>query len=139
MIAGLKWSMIDIETGVMKRKEANAIQTKKRSPPVKMGNRLLNHMRRWRRIDSKDEIFVVHFKGQKINRPVSSWERVRRVAGLPNYVTPHVLRHSRATTLMKAGVSLWDAAKALGMSVAVLESTYGHHHPDWQKDAANAR
>jgi integrase len=61
------------------------------------------------------------------------------MAGLPQYVTPHILRHSRATTLMKAGVSLWEASKALGMSVAVLESTYGHHHPDWQKDAADAR
>lgn len=40
---------------------------------------------------------------------------------------------------MRAGVSIWEAAKSLGMSVAVLESTYGHHHPDWQKDAAEAR
>lgn len=40
---------------------------------------------------------------------------------------------------MKAGISLWDAAKSLGMSVAVLEQVYGHHHPDWQKDAADAR
>ena len=25
------------------------------------------------------------------------------------------------------------------MSVTVLMSTYGHHAPDWQKDAANVR
>ena len=139
VIAGLKWSMVNLETGVMQRKEHGAIQTKKRSPPVKMGNRLLHHMRRWRRIDSKDEIFIVHFKGRKIDRPVSSWDRVRRLAGLPDYVTPHVLRHSRATHMMQQGVDAWEAANALGMSLEVLTKVYGHHHPDWQKDAANAR
>jgi hypothetical protein len=40
---------------------------------------------------------------------------------------------------MKAGVSLWEAAQSLGMSVAVLEAVYGHWHPDFGKDAANAR
>ena len=139
VIAGLKWSMIDLETGVMKRKEANAVQTKKRSPPVKMGDRLLFHMRRWNRLDDKGVVYIVNYRGRRIDRPVSSWDRIRKAAGLPEYITPHILRHSRATTLMKAGVSLWDAAKALGMSVAVLETVYGHHHPDWQKDAANAR
>ena len=131
--------MIDLETGVMTRKESNAPQTKKRAPPVKMGDRLICHMRRWKQIDDNGALYVVHFRGRKIDRPCSSWDRVRKAAGLADYVTPHVLRHSRATTLMKAGVPLWEAAKSLGMSVAVLESTYGHHHPDWQKDAANAR
>ena len=139
VIAGLKWSMVDLETGVMKRKESNAPQTKKRAPPVRVGNRLLCHLRRWRQIDGKDAIYIVSFRGERIKRPVSSWQRVREAAGLPDYITPHVLRHSRATTLMKAGVSLWEAAKSLGMSVAVLEAVYGHHHPDWQKDAADAR
>lgn len=104
-----------------------------------MGNRLLCHMRRWHKMDGGSAVWVVNFRGQKISRPCSSWERVRTLAGLPHYVTPHVLRHTRATTLMKAGISIWDAAKSLGMSVTVLETVYGHHHPDWQKDAAEAR
>lgn len=139
VIAGLKWSMVDLKTGVMKRRESDAPQTQKRSPPVKIGNRLVSHLRRWKRIDGQGVTYIIHFRGRKIVRPVSSWDRVREVAGLPDYVTPHVLRHSRATTLMKAGVNIWEAAKALGMSVAILESVYGHHHPDWQKDAAEAR
>jgi len=139
VIAGLKWSMIDLETGVMKRREANVQQTKKRAPPVRVGSRLLFHLRRWRRLDGPKGIYVVSFRGERIKRPVSSWERVRTAAKLPRHITPHVLRHSRATTLMKAGISLWDAAKSLGMSVAVLEQVYGHHHPDWQKGAADAR
>ena len=140
VITGLKWSMVDLETGIMQRKERGASQTKKRAPPVKMGKRLLAHMRRWRRLDSAGStVYVVNFRGKRIARPVSSWERVRLAAGLPGYVVPHTLRHSRATHMLKQGVPIWEAANALGMSVAVLASTYGHHAPDWQKDAANVR
>lgn len=138
VIAGLKWSMVNLETGVMTRKESNAVRTKKRAPPVKMGQRLLAHMRRWKRMEPS-ELYVINYRGRPIKRPVSSWERVRLAAGLPEYVTPHVLRHSRATHMMQQGVDAWQAANALGMSLKVLTDVYGHHHPDWQKDAANAR
>jgi hypothetical protein len=37
---------------------------------------------------------------------------------------------------MQAGVDVWEAAGALGMTVDMLTRTYGHHHPDWQKQAA---
>lgn len=138
VITGLKWSMVNLETGVMQRKERNAVQTKKRSPPLRIGNRLLAHLRRWKRLDGKIH-WIVHYRGAAISRPVNSWERVRRESGLPSYVVPHILRHSRATHMLKQGVPIWEAANALGMSVAVLASTYGHHAPDWQKDAANVR
>jgi len=139
VIAGLKWSMVNLETGVMQRKERGAIETKKKAPPVRMGSRLLAHLRRWRRLDGKDAVYIVNFRGKKIGRVDKSWPRARRLAKLPAYVTPHVLRHSRATIMMKAGVNPWDAANALGMSLEVLTRVYGHHHPDWQKDAAEAR
>lgn len=121
------------------RKEKGHIETKKRAPPLRMSERLTAHLKRWRRLDGKDVEYVVNYRGKRIARPVSSWERVREKAGLPEYVTPHILRHSRATTMMRAGVNPWDAANALGMSLEVLTKVYGHHHPDWQKDAAEAR
>jgi integrase len=139
VITGLKWSMVNLETGIMQRKERGAVQTKKRSPPVKIGSRLAAHLRRWRRMDSQGTTHIINYRGRAINRPIRSWDRIRDAAGLPEYVTPHVLRHSRATHMLKQGVPIWEAANALGMSVAVLASTYGHHAPDWQKDAANVR
>jgi integrase len=138
VITGLKWTMVNLETGIMQRKERGTVQTKKRAPPVKLGSRILFHLRRWRLLDKKCE-HVIHFRGMAIHRPVSSWERVRREAGLPDYVVPHILRHSRATHMLKQGVPIWEAANALGMSVQVMAAVYGHHSPDWQKDAANVR
>jgi integrase len=137
-ITGLKWSMVDLKTATMLRREPGVAETKKKSPPVRMGWRLMAHLRRWKRLDGPDATYVVNFHGKKIARP-DSWARLVKKAGLPDYITPHVLRHSRATTMLKAGVAPWEVANALGMSLQVLISVYGHHHPDWQKGAANAR
>lgn len=138
VITGLKWSMIDLETGIMKRKERHVAKTKKRAPPVRIGHRLLSHLRRWKKMDG-NATQVVSFRGKAIARPVSSWERIRIAAGLPEYVVPHILRHSRATHLLRAGVNPWEVSNVLGMNLQTLIAVYGHHIPDWQKDSANVR
>jgi integrase len=61
-----------------------------------------------------------------------------RLAGLTGRVTPHTFRHTAATWLMQNGVSMWRAAGFLGMSVETLDRVYGHHHPDYLSDAAEA-
>lgn len=37
---------------------------------------------------------------------------------------------------MQAGVPIWEAAGHLGMTVETITRTYSHHHPDFQKAAA---
>src|SRR6185312_3277700 len=138
VITGMKWSMIDLETGVMVRKEVGTVEIKKRAPPVRMSARLMAHLRRWKRMDGSAE-HLIRYQGKRVKNPLRVWNETREKAKLPKYVTPHILRHSRATTMLKAGVAPWEAANALGMSLKVLIDTYGHHHPDWQKDAADAR
>jgi hypothetical protein len=39
---------------------------------------------------------------------------------------------------MQAGVPIWEAAGFLGMSPAMVEQTYGHHHPAHMRGAAEA-
>jgi len=97
------------------------------------------HLKRWKRLDGKGAEWVIHYKGKPIKRPVRTWEQTRKAAKLPAYVVPHVLRHTRATNMMKQGKDPWESAKALGMSLTMLEKVYGHHHPDWQKDVADTR
>jgi integrase len=138
-ICGLKWNMVDLETGVLRRRPRGAAETKKRTPPVKMGYRLLAHMRRWQRLDKSPTGPVLHYNGKPMKRVDKAWTRAKRLAKLPVYVTPHVLRHSRATHSLRAGGKPWDVANALGMSLEVLLKVYGHHIPDWQSDVANLR
>jgi integrase len=140
VICGLRWSMVELKTGIMQRKPPGAPQPKnKQSPPVRMGKRLMAHMRRWKKMDGKKAEFVITYQGKRVNNPHRAWDETRIAAGLPKSVTPHILRHTRATNLMQQGISTWEAARSLGMSTAILESVYGHHHPDWQRNAADVR
>lgn len=140
VICGLRWSMIDMKARIMHRKPPGAPQPRnKRAPPVRMGDRLMAHMRRWKRLDGKDADYLIRYQNKRVKNPKRAWDECCERAKMPAHVTPHILRHTRATNMMKQGVPIWEASKALGMSVAILEKVYGHHHPDWQKEAANVR
>lgn len=138
-ITNVKWSMIDLSAGVMLRRPDGVPETKKRTPPVRIGQRLLSHLRRWKRMDGSKAVFVIERAGKPAKDMGDAWHAARRLAKLSDDVIPHTLRHSRATHLMRQAVDPWQAARSLGMSLEVLQSTYGHHHPDWQKDAAEAK
>jgi integrase len=87
-------------------------------------------------VSTLNAVYVCHYNGQRIMKMRRSWRTAVRVAGLDKDVTPHTLRHTRATWLMQAGIDPWEAAGHLGMSLEMLERHYGHHHPDAQKRAA---
>ena len=40
--------------------------------------------------------------------------------------------------MMQEGTDRWQAAGWLGMTLEQLENGYGHHHPDFQGEAAEA-
>jgi integrase len=133
---GLKWDMLDLDAGVMKRRGyGEKEQSRKRTPRVRLGRKILGHLRRWKRRDGA-AAWVVHFDGRPIKRFSTTWWPAVKRAGLGQDVTPHTLRHTRATWLLQRGVDPWQAAGHLGMTVGTLTRTYGHHSPDWQRDAA---
>ena len=133
VILRLQWDQIDLTRGVMARiRPGTATSAKKLAPPVRLGNRILSHLRRW---DRQGCAYLCHYEGVRVVKMRRSWARAARAAGLEG-VTPHTLRHTRATWLMQAGVDPWEAAGSLGMSVEMIQRTYGHHHPDWQRAAA---
>ncbi|MEY9676067.1 integrase [Bradyrhizobium elkanii] len=139
-ILSLRWSMVDFRSKIMQRTPPGVVVPKnKQAPPFRMGARLMAHLKRWKRMDGKGAEFVITFNGKPIKRPVSSWKKTRVKAKLPAYITPHVLRHTRATNMMQQRKDPWEAAKALGMSLEMLTKVYGHHHPDWQKDVSETR
>ena len=129
-----KGGHVDTEAGLMFRRAAGQAETKKRTPPVPINPRLRAHLRRWER---KGARHVVEVDGQRVASVKRAWSTALREAGI-DHATRHDLRHTCATWLMQAGVDRWQAAGYLGMSVEVLESTYGHHHPDHLRDAAQA-
>jgi len=133
---GEQSAWVDLDAGVLHRREDGAIETKKHRPPVALSGRLLAHLRRWKRTEPKAR-YVVEWNGTPVLRVTKAFSRAVEAAGLAEGVTPHVLRHTAATWLMQAGVEPWQASGLLGMSVDTLLTVYGHHHPGRQKATAD--
>lgn len=137
VILGVKWDQIDLEKALMRRVALGKAQDKrKRAPVVRLGKRILTHLRRWRRLDDPRVGYLCHYNGARVQKMRRSWRAARERAGLDAAVTPHVLRHTRATWLMQAGIDVWEASGHLGMTPETLQNVYGKHHPDYQKRAA---
>lgn len=152
-ILGLQWipntngGHIDLERGVIYRKaEGERVAHNKRKTPVKIPPRLLRFLRYWKAADTGTDRegrevslrYVVNYKGERIVKPHKAFRTVRAAAGLAEDVTPHVLRHTRATWLAQAGIDAHEAASSLGLTVEEFERTYAHASPDFQQSAANA-
>ncbi len=145
---------VDLNRGVLHRRSLEQGETKKRRPPARLGRRILAHLRRWHGLDADlraaaaDEarergdhlpmvyLHVVAWRGGSVSSVRTAWAAALDLAWLGSDVTPHVLRHTRATWMMQQGVDPWETAGFLGMSVQMLQNVYGHHHPDFQRKAA---
>jgi integrase len=126
---------IDLDAGVFYRHRRGSRQTKKRQTPVRLPERLLAHLRRWKRLGIAKRA-VVEWNGKPVTSVRKSFDTAASAAGIGRHITPHILRHTAATWAMQRGSDAWAAAGYLGMSPEVLERVYGHHHPDFQRDVA---
>lgn len=135
ILLGLRWDQINLSTGVLTRRAAGeADAANKRNPAVRLKRSVVRLLRRWKAKDGNLP-WVIHYDGQRIGSIKKSWAATCKEAKIAD-ASPHTLRHTRATWLMQHGVDLWEAAGHLGMSVRVLETVYGKHHPDFQSEAA---
>lgn len=142
-ILGLQWhanttsGWVDLDAGVIHRSGAEQRKTKKRQPPARLPERLIAHLRRWKEQDGAIR-YVVNWNGSSVQSIKKAFRSARKNAKLDQEVIPHSLRHTAATWLMQKGVEPQKAAGFLGMTQEVLERVYGHHHPDFQRAAAEA-
>jgi integrase len=133
-------SFVDLDNGIFYRLAQGKRASTKRQTPVPIPNRLLVHMRRWARLEISKSHFV-EWNGKPIASVKTGFASAVRIAGLDvtvGNVTPHTLRHTAATWLMQRAAPMWEAAGFLGMSEKTLRDTYGHHHPDHLRGAADA-
>jgi integrase len=125
---------IDLDRGIFFRRPEGEQETKKRKPPVPLPDRLLAHLRRWKRMG---QMFAVEFNGKPVQSIDKAFHNAARDAGLPD-VSPHILRHTLATWLMQLKADPRESAEYLGMTQETLNRVYGHHHPDHLKGPREA-
>jgi integrase len=140
-ILALQWfpnttgGWFDLDTGILYRRPQEAIETNKRRKPTPIPQRLMPHLRRWRRLSTQH---VIEFDGQRLAGKIrTAWEGTRAKAGLGADVTPHVLKHSCATLLLQGGKSCFEVAGLLGTTEKVIQDTYGHHAMGHLRKVAN--
>jgi integrase len=131
----LRWPQVNLEAKTINFEIAGRRRTNKRRGVVPIPPRLLPHLKReWRR--GTDMGYVLHIDGKPIGDIKKGFAAACQRAALMA-VTPHTLRHTAATWLMQRGTDLWEASGFLSMSMETLQRVYGHHHPDYLRQAAN--
>lgn len=163
-ILGLGWTRaldhgwVDIPAVTLHRSGPSQPKTRKREPPCRIHDKLLPLLREWRKADlAKGIDVVVHDNGRSILRVSKGFALAAARAGLdrrdidgtlrignadPKHdiglPTPHALRHTRATLMLRAGIPPHEVGEFLGMTVKMVLEVYGHHHVEYQQRAAAA-
>ncbi|MCQ8240571.1 tyrosine-type recombinase/integrase [Rhizosaccharibacter radicis] len=86
---------------------------------------------------SRTTDWVVEYRGDRVHLIRHGFRNAVAEAKLAR-VTPHTLRHTAATWMVQAGISFEMVAKFLGNTAKMVEKVYGHHSPDYLRQAADA-
>jgi integrase len=136
-LLSLRWPQVDFAAGRIDWNPPGRPLTKKQRGLTRIPRRLRPHLRRAYERRRSDTGCVIEYEGHPVKDVKRAFAAACEAAGVEG-ASPHTLRHTCATWLMQHGVDKWEAAGFLGMTLQTLESTYGHHHPDYQEGAANA-
>lgn len=128
----LEWYQVDFNRRTISLDKRGARKTNKRRPTVPMGD--LEPLLKKMYYDSvaQRNDFVLgsdHDRLAEFTKLCASVDllEVKERDGRPaGRITPHILRHSRATHLLEDGVSIYAVSKLLGDNATTVQKTYGH-------------
>jgi integrase len=127
-----KGGWFDLDQRVMYRRGEGEVDTNKRRVPAPIPDRLLPHLKRWRRMTV---VGPVEYAGRLILKERKGWDRARELVGLGDDVTPHTLKQTCITWLLQNRVPIREVAGFVGTSEKVIETTHGDHSPDYLSQA----
>jgi len=141
-IEGLQWDDLDFDDMLMtiRRQSVDGdiihhLKSGRKQLVTPMTVLYTNIMKEWK-LEAKPSIWV--FPGRDTHRPMSMqawrgkiWPVIKLKYGLPDDLRPHDLRHTFATILIAAGVSVAIVQELLGhASIRTTKDTYGHLKPE---------
>lgn len=137
----LPWARVDEVTRRIDLQDPDGPVTKKRRPIVPISEAMAGELKIMRSTATTPLVLGT----DNDIRPV--FDRVAKIAGLEclsrqglresGRLTPHILRHSRATHLLEAGKSPWAVASLLGDTVKTVLKVYGHACPTYLDEVLN--
>lgn len=127
-LRSLTWTQVDFENGIIRLNPWGRNQTTKRRPTIPISDDLIVVLKHAKAEATND--WVLDHRGQ-IRK---SMERFCERHKLAN-VTAHTFRHTLATRMAQAGVSMPEIAAMLGDSIATVEKNYLHMSPQYLRGA----
>lgn len=131
-ILQLTWNLIDLKSGTINLGESRG---KKRRATIPITDEL--HILLEEASQAATCPFVIEYGGLPVASIKTGFRAAVRRAELSG-VTPHVMRHTAATWMVQRNVPIGMIAAWLGDSEHMIQSVYGHHSPEWLKQAAAA-
>lgn len=142
VVYSLKWSQVDFERGHIDLHPAGRKRTKKRNPVIHIPSALRPELEAWHReallAAAEGAVGLAAFSPDISDKyvlgmntePKRGFEAAAKAAKLEHLgVSPHWLRHSRASHMLLDGVPLYKVARFLGDTAATVDRVYGHITP----------
>lgn len=144
----LTWDRVDLAKRRIVLADPGGRSNKKRKPVVPMADELVQRLEEWAFNIRLGRTFSAELPDYVLNtnadiRP--AFDAAAKRAGLEmlpardgrpaGRLTPHVLRHTRATHLLQKGVAPYAVAALLGDTVQTVLRVYGHHCPNYLAEA----
>jgi integrase len=109
---------VDLAEGIFYRKAIGKAETNKRQPTVRLPDRLLAHMRRWR-AKGISKHSVIEYEGRAVASVKKAFRHVAADAGLVG-VSPHTLRHTAVSWAMQNGADPYHVGGFFGLSPQMI-------------------
>jgi integrase len=141
-MANVDGGWFDLDRQIMYRGPDGERKTRKRKPPATIPNKLMPWLRRWRSEDTADGAMirhVIHWRGDPVLSIKRAFNSAVEDAGLPDWVIPHILRHTAITWAMQAGKQPATVSEFFGVTLKEIERTYWHHSPMYQQEMRRGR
>ena len=135
----LKWSNIDIETGIIRMPNAHkGALDEARDVPIR--DDVLALLREWQEEDARTGYeYVIAYKGRPVRSISSGWHNALKRAGITRRIRPYDLRHAFASLALMHGADIKSVAETMGhRGITMLLTVYQHTRFDQRRRTVNA-
>lgn len=116
-IERLRWDDWDEERGMLRVESARKGLLSVRFVPV--GRDLQDLLTAWKRTDperNRNEMPIVHFRGEAVYSLKRTWKRAKQLSGITRKLRLYDLRHAMATAAIQGGADMVTLSQILGHS-----------------------
>lgn len=132
-VLSLTWDRVSLERKTIDM--GSGVGKKRRTRHLPINDDLMLHL-----VAASDRAttqWVIEFRGSPCASVKTGFRAAVKRARLKD-VTPHILRHTAVTWMMQANVSVEKISQYAAMSEEMVRRRYGHHSPEWMREASEA-